>query len=38
MTDARSGACVDANGKADQRTVMHYVNERQCTMLKQEDK
>ena len=33
MTDAQSGACVDVNGKADQRAVMNYVNERQCTML-----
>ena len=38
MTDAQSGACVDVNGKTDQRAVMHYVNARQCTMLKQEDK
>ena len=29
---------MDVNGKADQRAVMHYVNARQCTMLKQEDK
>ena len=29
---------MDVNGKTDQRAVMHYVNARQCTMLKQEDK